>query len=237
MDLLRTHLGLGLAAALVGGLLGCKSPHARPPVDLEALPSGGGLVTADEQQPFGARLVQRPTWSAGDRFTFRRGNLIDVNLRVEYVDDGRYGLIDEDTGSLLLLDRDLGVLGEGSVGADEVWDDERFDVRLLPVDPAYAWPLWEGKRWVGQFVRLQANGSLVPLVAEYHAQGWERLQTPVGELDTLRIQRTVRVAQAGEYVERTALSWYAPEVGQAVRRLEDGLLTELVDWQRQAAQP
>lgn len=226
-----------LAVGLACGLIACKSPHARPPVDLESLPSGGGLVSVDQRRPVGARLVQRPTWSAGDRFTFRRGNLLDVNLRVEFVDEARYGLLDEDTGGLLLVDRDLGLLGEGTLEAGEVWNDERFDVRLLPVDPAYAWPLWEGKRWVGQFVRVQANGSMVPLVAEYHAQAWERLQTPLGEFDTLRIERTVRVAQEGQYVERTALVWYAPEVGQAVRRLEDGLLTALVDWQRQAAQP
>ena len=233
----RMQPRLAIAVGLICGLIACKSPHAQPPVDLESLPSGGGLVTADERHPVGARLAQRPTWNAGDRFTFRRGNLLDVNLRVEFVDEARYGLIDEDTGGLLLVDRDLGLLGEGTLDAGEVWNDERFDVRLLPVDPAYAWPLWEGKRWVGQFVRVQANGSMVPLVAEYRAQGWERLQTPLGEFDTLRIQRKVRVAQEGQYVERTALAWYAPEVGQAVRRLEDGLLTELVDWQRQAAQP
>ena len=233
----RHQSRLAVAVGLICGLTACKSPHAKAPLDLDALPSGGGLVTADERHPIGARLVQRPTWSAGDRFTFRRGNLLDVNLRVEFVDDERYGLLDEDTGALTLMDQDLGMLGEGRSGAEAVWSDERFDVRLLPVDPAYAWPLWEGKRWVGQFVRVQANGSLVPLVAEYRAQAWERLQTPAGEFDTLRIQRTVRVAQEGQYVERTSLVWYSPEAGQAVRRLEDGLLTELVEWQRQADQP
>ena len=226
--------GSSAALLLLAALAACQSPHARPPVDLDALPSGGGLVTVDASHPVGARLAQRPTWSAGDRFSFRRGNLVDVNLRVEFVDDSRYGLLDEDTGTLLLLDRDLGVLGEGALEAGEAWEDELLDVRVHPVDPVYAWPLWEGKRWVGQFLRVQANGSVVPFVAEYHAQAWERLQTPLGELDTLRIQRTVRVAQTGEFVERTALAWYAPEVGQAVRRLEGGLLTELVQWQAQA---
>jgi hypothetical protein len=230
----RTTRRLGALATLALCTFACKSPHARPPVDLDALPSGGGLVTVDRQPPLGARLAERPTWSAGDRFAFRRGNLVDVNLRVEFVDEERYGLLDEDTGSLLLLDRDLGVLGEGSLPADEVWADERLDVRVHPVDPAYAWPLWSGKRWVGQFLRVQPNGSIVPLVAEYHAQDWEQVRTPFGELDTLRIQRRVRVAQQGEYVERTALIWYAPEVGQAVLRLEDGLMTELVEWHSQA---
>lgn len=226
------RLRLSVIGALC--LTGCQSPHAGPAVDLNALPSGGGLVSFDRESPTGARLVRRPTWQAGDRFSYRRGNLIDLHLRVEFIDDERYGLLDEDTGAVLVLDADLGLLGEGALGTGGVWSDERYAVRVHPVDPAFSWPLWAGKRWTGQFLRVLPGGQVVPFVAEYQALAWEDVTTPSGPVEALKIQRTVRIAQEGQYVERTALSWFAPVIGAEVQRLEDGLLTLLTDWQRQS---
>ena len=136
-------------------------------------------------------------------------------------------LIDEERGIALALDEDLGELGELEPSG------ENYRVRFDPVDARFSWPLWSGKRWSSDFVRRTEGGDEVPLVVEYRCDGIETIEVPAGRLRCLRIWRTVTVAAEGDFVERAALLWYSPEAGYIARRLENSLLVELVDFQRQ----
>lgn len=209
---------LALSLTLLGA---CSSTKA------STLPSGRGLYSYDRTAPAGAERFPRPDWTEGDLFEYRRGERARIRLRVERHPDGGLLLVDEERGTALALDEDLGELGELAEGG------ETYRVRFDPVDARFSWPLWSGKRWATHFVRRDEGGEEVPFLVEYRCDGIETIEVPAGRLRCLRIWRTVSIAADGDFVERAALLWYAPEVGYLARRLENSLVVDLVDYQRQ----
>ncbi len=190
------------------------------------LPPGPGLLSYDKTAPDGTETFARPEWSVGDRFVFRHGGEQRVAVRVAAVDEHVITLLDEAGGARNRIDRELGYLsveiGEGS--ALTRWD---------PVDARFSWPLWVGKRWTCQYVLREEGGSDVPVLAEYHCDAREELTVPAGKFQALRIWRRSRPLLEGEWLDRTDITWFAPELGQVVRRLEGAVLTELESAQRQ----
>jgi hypothetical protein len=211
--------GARTLAVLLCALAACRGPggQSRAP----------GLRSADREPPPGAEVFARPTWSLGDEFAYRRAEWIDVRYTVLPVAEG-FELADAAQGRSLWLDRDLGQLREGPSGAGP--DALRFE----PVDPAFAWPLWAGKRWTAEFLLHDQGQSPIRVEARYHCDALEVIQVPAGTFRCLRIWRRDRVAGPGNYLERVSLDWYSPEVGYLVRRIEDGYETVLVSYQRQA---
>ena len=228
--------------AVAGLLSACRSSPA-------PIPSGSGLASFDREPPPGVELVPRPTLTTGDWFTFRRGGLtrlryrvIDVGAETEEAPevvteaepgtpDVAYLFVDEDAQRALILDRDLCQLGEGVLsgpGGPLV-----PTTRLDPLDPSFSWPLWVGKRWSGDFVQRDGPKAQLPLVTYYEVQAKEQVRTPAGTFDAFRIERRASLTAEGDYIDRTNLMWYAPEVGYFVRRLDDSLLTELEEFHRQ----
>lgn len=204
--------------ALLGSLAACAS-HPAP------LPPGPGVVSVDKNPPKAVTPYQRPEWSVGDRFVFRRGGEQRIAVRVVAIDASSIVLVDEASGVLNRLDRDLGSvtleLESGEViGA---WD---------PVDARFTWPLWVGKRWACRYVRRDGPND-VPVLSTYHCDAFETVTVPAGEFRALRIWRRSRPLLEGEWLDRTDVYWYAPECGQVVRRLEDTVLTELEEVHRQ----
>jgi hypothetical protein len=210
------------AVACASLLAACAGAPA--PVEVE----GKGLVTVDAEPPAGARTWNRPEWQVGDRFAYLRAGRIEIGVRVVSADESGYVLEDERNGVLLLLDRDLGELGE-RVPADSSRDRSRD-----PVDARLTWPLWVGKRWTCHFVQRHADGGGLPLLATYTCDTIEDVTVAAGTFRCLRIWRRTRPAIPGEFLDAHELMWYAPDVGWFVRRLGDGALTELVEFDRQA---
>ena len=214
---MRTPNRLLAAGALL--LAGCTTAPELPP--------GAGLRAADRRPPPGAEAYYAPQWSVGDELVYRRGQRIEVSYVVQREGEG-WALHDPRTETALVLDGDLAQLGVRPSDGDE------FEVRFDPFDPSYAWPLWVGKRWTGEYVRREAGGSEVPVLARYEIDGREEVRVPAGTFECLRIWRRDSVDLPGNFVERTTVDWYAPEVGYVVRRLEGGLETVLVDRLTQA---
>jgi hypothetical protein len=206
---------LSLALALAATLTACKGSGPR-------IPPGVGLRAADRTPPADAMLYERPRWTNGDELHYRRGGRIELSYSVERVEGG-YRLIDVNSGRKLALDDDLAMLGELS------WREGEFRVRLDPLDPSYAWPLWVGKRWTGEYTMRETDGASIPIEARYHCDAVEQVTVPAGTFRCLRVWRRDRVALPGDFVERTTVDWYAPEVGYVVRRLEDGMDMVLVE--------
>lgn len=188
---------------------------------------GRGLLAWDREPPAGAETFPRPVLRPGDRFVFRRGGDFRQAWTVREAGPEGYILEEEESGRLHLLDLDLGDLGEERPG------DPEATRRLAPVDSTLHWPLWVGKRWRSHFLWKEPGQPPLPLLADYRCDALETVQVPAGTFRTLRIWRRVRVAARGEFVERTTLTWYAPEVGYVVRRLDDGILLELQEFHRQ----
>ena len=179
----------------------------------------------DEDPAAGTTLVQRPEWTTGNRFVFLRGGVVTQSFRVE-VDGEEQRLIDEDTGLILTKDRDFGDLKQERDGHPE------SQVILSPVDARYSWPLWVGKSWTVHFMR-RAPGEAMPLLATYDVEAEENIEVPAGTFRCYRILRSARPAADGSFYPRHTILWYAPEVGIEVRWIEQGLLTELAEYQRQ----
>lgn len=198
-------------AACVGASLPASVPDA-----------GAGIVAFDPTPPHGAATWERPTWNVGDRIVLIRGGRSRVELEVAAAGEEGYTLRDPQ-GRLLRRDRDLGNIGE--------WPGEGQDGRtFLPVDSRYHWPLWVGKRWRCQFVDRDPSGFAVLIEAGYEVEGMDRISTPAGTFDALRIVRTARVKSDGNWLDRTLFVWYAPAIGLEVRQTMGETALELVEW-------
>jgi hypothetical protein len=123
--------------------------------------------------------------------------------------------------------RDLWEVGQEKADAPEATRVQS------PPHPILTWPLWEGKRWSCHLVTKAPGRPAVPLNVSFHCDRLETIDVPAGKFRALRIWRTARVAAEGDHFARTSLLWYAPEVGFLVRRLDDGLLTDLEEFHRQ----
>ena len=212
-------LRLLLAVAL---LPACAAPQAMPDGH------GRGLVSWDRVPPADAEVFDRPEWTVGDRFIFRRGEDIRMAYRVEEIDEEGVRLIEEESGLIHFLDPDLGDRGQELPGMPEA--QRVFD----PADSSYSFPLWVGKRWACHFLSKQPGAdAAVPLLVSYHCDAVEQVTVPAGSFRCLRIWRRARVAAKGQYKELSSLFWYAPEVGFVVKRLNASELTELDLFHRQ----
>lgn len=170
-------------------------------------------------------MFELPRWSAGERRVYVRGDVVRLELRVEADGEG-YRLIDDQSGLETLYGPSLQELGQRSGKSPEI--DLSFD----PADYQLTWPLWVGKRWTGHFVARAPDRPDSPWIAEYHCDAIEDLDLPVGKQRCLRIWRGARPALAGAFAERTSVVWLALELGCVVRRLSDGLQTDLIGLQR-----
>jgi hypothetical protein len=163
----------------------------------------------------------------GDRFVYEKGGISRLAFRLESTSDGVHRLVDEQIGLVTLVGVDLSDHGQEKPGAPELTISED------PADFAVTWPLWVGKRWSCHFVRRQAGAEDVPLLVTYECDGIDTVKVPAGTFRCLRIWRRARPASSGNYVDRISIAWYAPEVGAFVRRLNEGLLIEAVEIDRQ----
>jgi hypothetical protein len=92
-----------------------------------------------------------------------------------------------------------------------------------PPYPAFAFPLAAGRTWSARLMAADpATGRRFPMTVDGTVLGWERLKVPAGEFDVLKVRRVVffdyyeaNVRGRSEIVET---EWYAPAVGQSVRR-------------------
>ena len=184
------------------------------------MPAGRGLLVPATQGSESSETFAAPTWRDGDTFEFVRGSTVRLRYRVEATESGGWNLLDVDKGARLALDRDLGQLGERDKNGD-------WRVRFDPVDPSFAWPLWPGKQWTGEFVRRAEGDREVLLLANYRCGPIEWIEVPAGRVRAIQVWRTLSLAGAEGVPDFVSLLWYAPEFGTFARRLESGLLTEL----------
>ena len=189
--------------------------------------SGRGLLSHDRRAPDGVVSHPLPRWQVGDRFVYRRGELLRLPFRVTDAGDDGYVIEHEESGHRQWLTAELGQVGERQGGV-EAWS-RRDD----PADVQLHWPLWEGKRWACHLLRKAPGAPALPLIIDYRCEGTETIEVPAGTFECLRIWRRARVAAEGNYLVQTALLWYSPQVGWFARRLENSVMVELEDYQRQ----
>ena len=218
-------IGMPLAIAAVWVGEACSSTPTMPDG------TGNGLLSWDREPPADARHVaQVPDWTAGDRYTFRRGGIVELDFRVAKTDGG-YELRPVDGGLAMQFDPELAMIGQRDTGERP---DPRAAKEFAPADPLFHWPLWVGKRWTVSTLRKQPGRPPLPLEVSYEVESFESCKVPAGEFDTYRIRRSATIAgQREDVLERTSLYWYAPAAGIYVRQLASSTLVELKSFQRQ----
>ncbi|MEZ5963714.1 MAG: hypothetical protein R3F56_07695 [Planctomycetota bacterium] len=220
---MRSRSNLLRALGLAGLAAACAAP--RMPDG-----SGRGLLSHDRTPPDGVETFQAPRWQNGDRLVYLRGDALRLTTHVEVTEAG-YDLVDEATGERQALTTTLGDRGE--LAPDPRGGQPRPVIEQAPADERYHWPLWVGKRWSCHFLRKAPGQPPLPLLVTYVVEDVDEVTVPAGTFRALRIVRRANVAAEGTYLGRVAVSWYAPEAGVEVRRIDDGVLTELAELHRQ----
>ena len=182
---------------------------------------GPGLVAFDADAPVGAMQWQRPQWEVGDTFTLLRGGKQRVTFTVAEKDESGYRLVD-DSGNAHERSLDLAMRAEFRKGEDEPSHE------LTPEDVRFHWPLWVGKSWTCRYVDRTAGGPSLPIETVYVVEDLDRVSTPAGAFDALRIVRRSRRCDADGFLDRCNVIWYAPSVGSEVRQALGDTVVELV---------
>lgn len=211
-----------LAAIGLGPLLCCCAG-----VGELAPGTGRGLVSFKREPPAGAETATQPTWKVGDRFVYRRGNHVRVATHVIEADDAGYLLQEDGSTMRVRLSRELGDLGQ------EAEDHPEWRREFAPADVRYCWPLWVGKDWLVHYLMKAPGRPALPFAARYECDAIETVKVPAGTFRCYRIWRRLRPAAEGDWLETATVTWYAPEAGTFVKRLENGVLLELDEYIRQ----
>lgn len=192
-----------------------------------ALPDGigPGLVAFDGDAPAGVARWERPDWKVGDSFTLLRGGKQRVTFTVTEKGDGGYRLADA-AGNAQLRGLDLSMLGEIVKGSEQPTH------ALTPADVRFHWPLWVGKSWTCRYADRTAGGPSLPIESVYVVEDLDRVATPAGAFDALRIVRRSRRCDADGFLDRCNVIWYAPEVGHELRQAIGDTVVELVAFER-----
>ncbi|MEZ5988303.1 MAG: hypothetical protein R3F30_04125 [Planctomycetota bacterium] len=186
---------------------------------------GPGLTSWDREPPAGAETFDRPVWTVGDRFVYDKGGRQTLDIGVVKVDADGIEAVERSTGMVYRLGPDL---DERARFSRKVAAERR---EFLPGRPWMHWPLWVGKKWSAGFLDHLPEGARM-LQAHYTCDAIETVETAAGSFRALRIWEELELV-GQDYLERTSVHWYAPEVGWFVRRLDGGTLVLLEEFERQ----
>ena len=91
-----------------------------------------------------------------------------------------------------------------------------------------------GKKWSCHYVDQIPGVDCRPLRVHYHCDAEEEVVTAAGTFRCLRIWKTAQLEIPGRvFMDQVTLSWYSPEVGYYVRRLDNGTRIDLESFHRQ----
>lgn len=99
--------------------------------------------------------------------------------------------------------------------------DRPTDYDFVPAYPAFLFPLDVGKSWS---LRVNATNSATgqrrSVRVDGQVLGGERITTPAGTFDTIKVRRVVFAGDSDGFLRETQiveLDWYAPALGRPVR--------------------
>ena len=113
-------------------------------------------------------------------------------------------------------------------GRVEIWDRDwnqimAGDTEFTPFYPALKFPLEPGTQWAG-IVRWYSGSGTLRHQLTAQAAAWERVAVPAGSFETIRIAVRGTISETGSlnyYAQSgsiTGVIWYAPRVGQIVKK-------------------
>lgn len=165
---------------------------------------------------------------AGDTFVYRVTNRYNnesrgqVTYRVEKVDAERVAVAVTTDTPLLgparteIYARDGNWLRHPLINHDQPTEHE-----FSPPYPAYAFPLETGKTWSVRVTGTHpASGERRSVRVDGEVLGSERITTPAGAFDTIKVRRRVYAGDWKPWKNETNITetdWFAPALGRPVR--------------------
>jgi len=166
--------------------------------------------------------------AAGDTYVYRVLNGYNhevrgtVSYQIEKVEAGR---------TVVSVATDTSAMG---VARTEIYDsngnwlrhalvnhDQLVDYEFTPAYPAYEIPLEPGKSWSVRVNAVDpATGRRNSVRVDGEVVGNERVNTPAGAFDTIKIRRDVYAGDWDSFLREThtiETDWYAPALGRPVR--------------------
>jgi hypothetical protein len=168
------------------------------------------------------------TPAAGDTYVYRVINAYnnevrgEMNYRVDKVEADRV------TMSVTASHPSLGASHTVVYAKDDNWlrhplinHDMPVDYNFSPAYPAYMAPLDTGKSWSTRVNATNpASGRSNSVRVDADVLGSERITTPAGAFDTIKVKRVVYAGDWESFISETNIietDWYAPALGRAVR--------------------
>ena len=165
---------------------------------------------------------------AGDTFVFRVVNGYNnearghIQYRVDNADAARISISVSTDVSALGLPRTEIYTNEGNwLRHTLVNHDEPVEYEFSPPYPAYVFPLEAGKSWSQ---RVTATNPVTrrrnSVRVDGEVLGSERISTPAGAFDTVKVRRRVYAGDWDGFRRETnivEIEWYAPALGRAVK--------------------
>ena len=176
-----TFFGIILAASIL--LFGCTTPK-----------------TSSQEPPPGAKIVNRPEWSVGDKWTIKLNAMGSGPITLTVI--GR-----TEKGYILQNQKGRKWLTKAGLFA------EQKGVNLLD------FPLWVGKYWQTSTVARTTSGMRDHFTFTRRAEAFEEISVPAGTFSALRIEEDQQNLSSGDMTlgVMRATYWYAPAVKTIIK--------------------
>jgi len=180
------------------------------------------LVAAATVVPAGA--APQP----GDTYVYRVLNAYNnevrgqIQYRIDKIDADRVEFaVTTDTPSLGTARTEIYTVDGNGLRRPLINHDQLHDYEFAIAYPAYVFPLETGKSWSMRVDAIDpVSGKRNSVRVDGEVLGSERVTTPAGTFDTIRVKRRVYAGDWESFRHETNITeidWYAPALGRAVR--------------------
>jgi len=174
----------------------------------------------------GRLAVAAPT--VGDTYVYRVSNAYNnetrgqLTYRVDNIDSDRITVsVTPDQPSLGLPYTNVSTRDGNWLRHPLINHDASVEYTFSPAYPAYMTPLDTGKSWSTRVRATSPNSARNNSVrVDGEVLGPERITTPAGVFDTIKVRRRVYAGDWGTFTSETTIietDWYAPALGRPVR--------------------
>jgi hypothetical protein len=181
----------------------------------------GVIIAAAVAEAHGQGAVEKPSYSAGDRWTYR-----SVDLRSNEETGSYQQRVTRISGDECVFERiTLSSRDAKAVGRTEL---QKYDAAKGSVENpraegrfvALSFPMEPGKNWKFEYNVTNSSGGIVHWQHSARVEGWEEVHVPAGTFRALKIVHDGGwVLVNEEFTGNTAIQtrWYSPEVKRVVK--------------------
>lgn len=183
-------------------------------------PSSTSLVAVPVNAPAAPRVGDRSLYIVRNAYN---GEVVgQIEYRVEKVDNGRSVLAVNPGSTYPAPPRTVVYAADGNwLRHPVVNHDQLIDYEFMQPFPAYVFPLETARAWSQRVnARNTITGKVHSVRVDGQVLGSERIATPAGAFDTVKIRRRIYAGDWDGFLLETnivEMDWYSPALGRSVR--------------------